>query len=74
MSLADRLHYRDYLAQRERAERSARLDKDRAAFDPVLTQCVIAYCNYRVEGGQGDFEPFKRDWYQSQGKGATDGR
>ena len=68
------LPFRDFLAQRERAERSARMDKERAAFDPVLTQCVIAYVSYRAAGGLGDFDPFKREWYQTQGKEATDGR
>lgn len=32
--------------------------------DPLFTQCVIAYCNWRKDGGQGSFDLFKRDWYQ----------
>lgn len=58
----------DYLALRHREELAERKKKDEAAFDQVLTQCVIAYVNYRQGGGQGDFEPFKRQWYSEQGQ------
>lgn len=30
--------------------------------DPLITQCAIAYINWRCNGGQGDWEPFRRKW------------
>lgn len=30
--------------------------------DPLITQCAIAYINWRCSGGQGDWEPFRRQW------------
>jgi hypothetical protein len=30
--------------------------------DPLITQAAIAYINWRVAGGQGDWEPYKRQW------------
>lgn len=44
--------------------------------DPEVTQAAIAYINWRCAGGQGDWEPFKRQWLKEraeiQGK-ATNG-
>lgn len=30
--------------------------------DPLITQAAIAYINWRSSGGQGDWEPFRRQW------------
>lgn len=49
----------------ELAERKAKYEKTQ---DPVFEQCVIAYCNWRKDGGQGSFDLFKRDWYQQHAK------
>ena len=36
--------------------------------DPLVTQAAIAYINWRSEGGQGDWEPFRRQWLINHGK------
>jgi hypothetical protein len=36
--------------------------------DPLVTQAAIAYVNWRAEGGQGDWEPFRRQWLIDHGK------
>jgi len=54
------MHWRE---EKQREELAERKRKDAQAEDPVLTQCVIAYCNWRRAGGQGGFDLFKRDWY-----------
>lgn len=44
--------------------------------DPEVTQAAIAYINWRCAGGQGDWEPFKRQWLQERAetqKRATNG-
>ena len=71
--MTSQLHYQAFLAKRAADDLSARKDEQRQNDDPALTQCVIAYVNYRAGGGQGDFDPFKREWYQTQTNGATDG-
>lgn len=48
---------------KHRDEIRARKANDAAKEDPVFTQCVIAYCNWRKAGAQGSFDLFKRDWY-----------
>lgn len=35
--------------------------------DPEFEQCVIEYVNWRTNGGQGEFEPFRRQWYMQRG-------
>lgn len=50
--------------EKRRKEIAERKQADAAKEDPVFTQCVIAYCNWRKAGGQGSFDVFKRDWYQ----------
>jgi hypothetical protein len=30
--------------------------------DPDVTKAAIAYIHWRIDGGQGEFEPFKRRW------------
>lgn len=52
--------WRDAMRREEIAQRKK---TDAAREDPVFTQCVIAYCNWRKAGGQGGFDLFKRDWY-----------
>jgi hypothetical protein len=50
--------------------------------DPLVTQAAIAYINWRSNGGQGDWEPFRRKWLIDHAmaekmaleKGAKDGR
>jgi hypothetical protein len=36
--------------------------------DPLVTQAAIAYVNWRAEGGQGDWETFRRQWLIDHGK------
>lgn len=49
--------------EKQREELAERKRKDAQAEDPVFTQCVIAYCNWRRAGGQGSFDLYKREWY-----------
>lgn len=50
--------------------------------DPLVTQAAIAYISWRCAGGQGDWEPFRRQWLMDHCKEhmaankteATDGR
>lgn len=35
--------------------------------DPLITQAAIAYINWRSSGGQGEWEPFRRQWLIDQG-------
>jgi hypothetical protein len=50
--------------------------------DPLVTQAAIAYINWRSNGGQGEWEPFRRKWLMDHalaesialGRGAKDGR
>jgi hypothetical protein len=48
--------------QRERDELVARKAKDAAAADPDLESAVIAYHAYRVGGGTGGWQEFRREW------------
>ena len=50
--------------------------------DPLVTQAAIAYINWRSNGGQGEWEPFRRKWLMDHAlaegvaleRGAKDGR
>ncbi len=56
----------DWRKERELEELRKRKAIDAAKEDPVFTQCVIAYANWRRDGNQGSFDLFKRDWYLRQ--------
>lgn len=53
---------------KRRSEIAERKRKAEATRDPELEHCVIAYVNWRRDGGQGGFDAFKRDWYAQRHK------
>jgi hypothetical protein len=53
----------DWREEKRCEELADRKANDAAKEDPVFTQCVVAYCNWRKDGNQGSFDLFKRDWY-----------
>jgi hypothetical protein len=58
----------DWREEKRREELAARKANDAAKEDPVFTQCVIAYCNWRRDGAQGSFDLFKKQWYAKRQK------
>ena len=58
---------RSWLEQLEREDVARRKAEDAKQSDPEMEQCVIAYCNWRADGGQGSFETFKREWFTKRG-------
>lgn len=38
------------------------MSQEKKTEDPLITQAAIAYINWRSSGGQGDWEPFRRQW------------
>lgn len=42
--------------------------------DQLITQCAIAYINWRCNGGQGDWEPFRRQWLIENAKAAKESK
>ena len=56
----------DWRKERELEDLRQRKETDASKEDPVFTQCVIAYANWRRNGNQGSFDLFKRDWYSQQ--------
>lgn len=49
--------------ERERADASARKEKQDQTHDPVIEQAVVAFVNYRQNGGDMKWEPFRRQWF-----------
>lgn len=53
----------EYAKERERTELSARKKKQDETYDPVVEQAVVAFVNYRQNGGDLKWEAFRRQWY-----------
>jgi hypothetical protein len=53
----------EYAKERERADVSARKEKQDQTHDPVIEQAVVAFVNYRQNGGDMKWEQFRRQWY-----------
>lgn len=58
--------------ERQRKETAARKQKQDEHYDPVIEQAVVAFVNYRQNGGDMKWEPFRRQWYlDRENKGAA---
>lgn len=64
---------RDYHAARERAELSARKQAQDAKHDPELEQAVVAFVNYRQNGGEKLWEQYRQEWMTDRHKEQADG-
>ena len=53
----------EYAKERERADVSARKEKQDQAHDPVIEQAVVAFVNYRQNGGDMKWDQFRRQWF-----------
>lgn len=65
---------RDYHAARERADLSARKQAQEAKHDPELEQAVVAFVNYRQNGGEKLWEQYRQEWMTDKPKEEADGR
>lgn len=65
---------RDYHAARERADLSARKQAQEAKHDPELEQAVVAFVNYRQNGGGKLWEQYRQEWMTDKPKEEADGR
>ena len=57
-----------WLEEREREQLRADKARDRAAADPAMDACAIAYANHRLDGGSTDWETFRRGWFTRRDK------
>lgn len=58
----------EYAKERERADVSARKEKQDQTHDPIVEQAVVAFVNYRQNGGDMKWEQFRRQWYLDREK------
>lgn len=65
---------RDYHEARERADLSARKQAQEAKHDPELEQAVVAFVNYRQNGGEKLWEQYRQEWMTDKPKEEADGR
>lgn len=64
---------RDYHAARERADLTARKQAQDAKYDPELEQAVVAFVNYRQNGGDKLWEQFRQEWMSDRPKEEANG-
>ena len=65
---------RDYHAARERAELSARKQAQEAKHDPEVEAAVVAFGNYRQNGGEMLWEQYRQEWMTDRHREEADGR
>jgi hypothetical protein len=70
---ADFIPSRDYHAARERADLSARKQAQEANRDEEIEQAVVAFVNYRQNGGDKMWEQYRQEWITDRNKEGADG-
>ena len=49
--------------ERQRKETAARKQKQDEHYDPVIEQAVVAFVNYRQNGGDMKWDQFRQQWF-----------